>query len=242
MTQRGGTLSGGEQQMLAIGRAPSPADAHEPSLGRPPDRPPDFRCHPHPQPPGRPDGADRRTETRAPWLRHGQRPDHAVGNRKRIAAASGNPRSPIWKADGEVSLSCGTTPLRVVPVHGPIPRMLRFCAGPRYLSFGCCGCGPTLRRGQLIVRHHAAKVPWICPKFADDFAAKSADNGLGLVPGVPGASLRRRPTRTAHEITEAHRPGIGRIVCTVRERVRAGHHHRSGRPDDGLRNPPSGAR
>ena len=25
MTQRGGTLSGGEQQMLAIGRAPSPA-------------------------------------------------------------------------------------------------------------------------------------------------------------------------------------------------------------------------
>ena len=29
---------------------------------------------------------------------------------------------PIWKADGEVSLSCGTTPLRVVPVHGPIPR------------------------------------------------------------------------------------------------------------------------
>jgi branched-chain amino acid transport system ATP-binding protein len=49
--QAAATLSGGEQQMLAIGRAPSPADAHEPSLGRPPDRPPDFRCHPHSQPP-----------------------------------------------------------------------------------------------------------------------------------------------------------------------------------------------
>jgi branched-chain amino acid transport system ATP-binding protein len=71
MTQRGGTLSGGEQQMLAIGRAL-----------------PDFRRNPDPEPAGRPHGADRRAE-RQPraaagpsWLCHGQRPDHAQRNRQ----------------------------------------------------------------------------------------------------------------------------------------------------------------
>jgi hypothetical protein len=30
------------------------------------------------------------------------------------------------------------------------------------------------------LRQDAAIEPWICPKIADDFAAKSADNGCGL--------------------------------------------------------------
>ena len=106
--------------MLAIGRAPSPADAHEPSLGRPPDRPPDFRCHPHPQ-----DGltaliVEQKLAHRGFIMANGLIRLSGTGSellqRLEIRAL------PIWKADGEVSLSCGTTPLRVVPVHGPIPR------------------------------------------------------------------------------------------------------------------------
>jgi hypothetical protein len=32
-------------------------------------------------------------------------------------------------------------------------------------------------------------VRWICPKIADDFAEKSADNGRGFEPGgLPGTS------------------------------------------------------
>jgi len=87
MTQRGGTLSGGEQQMLAIGARPRLLMRTSRRSGGPLIARQIFDAI---RTLNRP---DRRTETRAPWLHHGQRPDQAVGNRKRIAAASGNPRS-----------------------------------------------------------------------------------------------------------------------------------------------------
>ena len=82
---------------------------------------------------------------------------------------------PIWKADGEVSLSCGTTPLRVVPVHGPIPRYVAILRWTQISFIRLLWLWAHVRRGAS-----CDKVPWICPKFADDFAAKSADNGLGF--------------------------------------------------------------
>jgi len=39
-----------------------------------------------------------------------------------------------------------------------------------------------------VLRQDAANGPWICLKIADDFAVKSADNGVIFVPGLPGAS------------------------------------------------------
>jgi hypothetical protein len=38
----------------------------------------------------------------------------------------------------------------------------------------------ALRKDEVVCRALAAKVPGICPKIADDFAAKSADNGSGF--------------------------------------------------------------
>jgi branched-chain amino acid transport system substrate-binding protein len=43
------------------------------------------------------------------------------------------------------------------------------------------------------------------------------------------------PARIPHEITETHRPGIGRIIGAVDNGAGAGHLHRRGRPDDGRR-------
>jgi hypothetical protein len=50
------------------------------------------------------------------------------------------------------------------------------------------------------LRQHAANGPWICLKIADDFAAKSADNGDGIRTRSPGASRSDLPARTPHEI------------------------------------------
>ena len=78
---------------------PSPVDAGRAFAGLgAPDRAPDFRRNPHPEPAGRPHRADRRAERQSraaagpPRLRHGQRPDYAGRNRHGAAAAPGNPR------------------------------------------------------------------------------------------------------------------------------------------------------
>ena len=95
MTQRGGTLSGGEQQMLAIGRAlmsrPRLLLLDEPSLGLAPLIVRQiFEAIRDLNRAGRADRVARRAE-RLPCaeagpsrLRHGQRPDHAVRHRSEL--------------------------------------------------------------------------------------------------------------------------------------------------------------
>src|SRR5439155_22605440 len=100
-------------------------------------------CDPDPEPAGRPDRSDCGTErqscaeTGPSRLCHGQRPDHPVRNRQRIAATPGNPRR----------------------LSGGRPA-------------GAVALPPPWRA----LRQDAANGPWICPKFADDFVVKSADN------------------------------------------------------------------
>ena len=100
--------------MLAIGRAPSPADAHEPSLGRPPTA--RFSM---PSALSTALIVEQKLAHRGFIMANGLIRLSGTGSellqRLEIRAL------PIWKADGEVSLSCGTT-LSGLSVHGPIPR------------------------------------------------------------------------------------------------------------------------
>ncbi len=100
------------------------------------DRAPDFRCDPHPEPAGRPDRPDRRAErqpcaqARPSRLRHGQRPDHAGRDRRRVVAAPRDSAPPTWKAAGTAEAArrrspCGrmwrdiSANARILPVTSP---------------------------------------------------------------------------------------------------------------------------
>ena len=163
MTQRGGTLSGGEQQMLAIGRAlmsrPRLLMLDEPSLGLAPLI-------------ARQIFDAIRTLNRQDGLTVlivEQNANHALklahrgyvmvnglitlaGTGKRVAAAPGNPRRLSGRRPKGVTHS---------------PTVIPADAGA--------------------MRQDAANRPRICPKIADDFAAKSADNVAGFVPGPAGS-------------------------------------------------------
>jgi hypothetical protein len=46
-----------------------------------------------------------------------------------------------------------------------------------------------------VLRQDAASRPWICPKIADDFAVKSADNGRDFRTRPAGCFLKSTYTR-----------------------------------------------
>jgi len=93
---------------------------------------------------------------------------------------------PIWKAAARLAFHValplsGSSRYTSGTRRDPHRAMLRFCAGARYLSFcwylwlwAPVFAGATDRAATCCQGY------WICPKFADDFAAKLADNGPGF--------------------------------------------------------------
>ena len=158
MTQRGGTLSGGEQQMLAIGRAlmsrPRLLMLDEPSLGLAPLI-------------ARQIFDAIRTLNRQDGLTVlivEQNANHAL----KLAHRGYVMVNGLITLSGTGSELLQRPEIRAAYLEGG--RRVSVHARP---SPGRPGDAP----GRTTCGKHAAKVPWICPKIADDFAAKSADNG-----------------------------------------------------------------
>src|SRR6478752_9852033 len=58
---------------------------------------------------------------------------------------------------------------------------------------------------------------------------------LEFAPGPPDDSPKRRPARSSHEITQAYRPGTGRLPGVLDYSAVTGHLGSRGWPDDGRR-------
>ena len=162
MTQRGGTLSGGEQQMLAIGRAlmsrPRLLMLDEPSLGL------------------------------APLIARQIFDAIRTLNRQdglTVLIVEQNANHALRLAHRGYVMVNG-----LITLEGTGAELLqRPEIRAAYLE------GGRQPPGKPRLRQDAAIEPWICPDFADDFTAKSADNGRDFLPRRAAGQVSQRSPR-----------------------------------------------